>query len=299
MLHLLLFYIPYHQHKVEAMSGGMSMMIVAGKGTPGGAKAAEKGPEGPAKPKAVAEPQSRQEEQAVPESKPEPVVPQQQKPVPVVHKQPITPPQPKPVVRRQPVVKTTAKPVTKPVVKAKPVHKQVRPVEKAVKKTAKKKPVKTRRAKTVTKQVAVAKAALSAPVVKNAGSASAPGDKQSAQNTGQGQNTEKAKAGGAASRGPVQARFGSMFGPKITRWMRPKYPRKARDLGQTGLVVLRITIDAAGRAVHVEVAKRAGGGFDEAAVAAARKSAFAPATHKGRPVACVALLPVRFNLKGQ
>ncbi len=288
LLHVLLFYIPYHQSKVQAMSGSMSMVIAAGSGKPGQSAAAPKAVDGPAKPKAVAERKILpQENKNVPENKPEPVVHPQRKPVPVQHRQAVMPPKPKPktVVRQQPV-------------------KQVPPVKTAAEKPRKKNVSRDRAEKRVRKKV-VAQPMKNAPssVAKTAAAEdqkSTQTTMQSAGNPGQGKNAAKAvKAGGGTPKGPIQARFGSLHGPKVTRWMRPKYPRKARDMGETGLVVLRITIDANGHPVSVEIAQKAGSGFDEAALAAARKSAFAPATHKGRPVACIALLPVRFNLKGQ
>jgi protein TonB len=102
-----------------------------------------------------------------------------------------------------------------------------------------------------------------------------------------------------AQSGPVMAAFGALGGPEIVRWSRPQYPRKALARRLTGLVVLRIAIDHEGRPTEVGVEREAGHGFDEAAAEAAMRSLFAPAMRDGRPVACVALLPVRFQLEGQ
>ncbi|MGE4504685.1 MAG: TonB family protein [Desulfovibrionaceae bacterium] len=106
-------------------------------------------------------------------------------------------------------------------------------------------------------------------------------------------------AGRTAQSGPVMAAFGALGGPEIVRWSRPQYPRKALARRLTGLVVLRIAIDHEGRPTEVGVEREAGHGFDEAAAEAAMRSLFAPAMRDGRPVACVALLPVRFQLEGQ
>ena len=106
-------------------------------------------------------------------------------------------------------------------------------------------------------------------------------------------------AGGkGTAKGPIHAEIGSLYGPKIVHWTRPRYPRKARANGRTGLVVLRITIDSSGTPTRIEVMREAGFGFDEAAVSAIRNTSFTPATQEGRPVACIALLPIHFNLKG-
>ncbi len=299
LLHMLLFYIPLHQSKVEAMSGSMRMVIVSGSGKPGQSAAAPQAPAGPARPKAVAE-AVPQENKSLPESKPEPVVQPQRKPVPVEHRRSVVPPKPKPkaVVRQQPVkqVKKVRTPVEKP-------RKVVKKIKKARVATKTKRTRLKKIAKSVQKKKAVQTVKNAPSPVAKAVTAAMQQGSQTAKSSGKsanGKSNVNAKtAGGGAPKGPIQARFGSLHGPKITRWMRPKYPRKARDMGRTGLVVLRITIDANGRPIRVEIAKKAGSGFDESAVAAARNSAFAPATHKGRPVTCVALLPVRFNLKGK
>jgi protein TonB len=62
-------------------------------------------------------------------------------------------------------------------------------------------------------------------------------------------------------------------------------------------VVLRLHIDSDGQVAKVEVVTSAGYGFDRAAVAAVKRSRFQPASRNGRPVACLALLPVEFKLR--
>lgn len=109
----------------------------------------------------------------------------------------------------------------------------------------------------------------------------------------------KASGGGGSldGSGPIQSSFGIVGGPGILDWRKPAYPRQAKDMHLSGLVLLRITIDQHGRPTNVEVVEGAGHGFDEAALDAARQSRFSPANQNGKPVACVALLPVRFQLK--
>ena len=95
----------------------------------------------------------------------------------------------------------------------------------------------------------------------------------------------------------AEAQFGSAGGPDFLKKALPKYPRMARMMGKEGVVVLRVTIDEHGRAVEVEILNKAGCGFDEEAVQAVRQSVFTPARRDGRPVACKALLPIRFVLR--
>ncbi len=106
-----------------------------------------------------------------------------------------------------------------------------------------------------------------------------------------------AKAGPSGPQGPVEASFGAGDGPRFVQKAMPRYPRLARELGKEGTVLLRLTIDERGSLTHVEVLRRAGSGFDEEAVRAARESKFSPARMNGRAVACRAQLPVRFVLR--
>jgi TonB family protein len=64
------------------------------------------------------------------------------------------------------------------------------------------------------------------------------------------------------------------------------YPRKALDEGyrEPARVSLTLTVDATGAVTDAVVDEAAGHGFDEAAVAAARKLVFEPATRDGKPV---------------
>jgi len=64
-----------------------------------------------------------------------------------------------------------------------------------------------------------------------------------------------------------------------------------------GTVLLRVAIDEQGRVVNIEVLKKAGYGFDEAAVKAIRESTFIPAKNEGKSCSCKALLPIRFQLE--
>lgn len=70
--------------------------------------------------------------------------------------------------------------------------------------------------------------------------------------------------------------------PELERSVQPVYPMMARRLGRSATVDLRVLIDESGQVVEVErVGDEAGFGFDEAAVAAARRMEWKPATKKG------------------
>jgi periplasmic protein TonB len=103
---------------------------------------------------------------------------------------------------------------------------------------------------------------------------------------------------GGRGGGAVDAQFGAANGPRFASRIMPQYPRVARQLGKEAVVVLRVTIDEAGRPISVEALKKAGCGFDEEAIRAVKESHFHPAKKEGKPVICRAILPVRFQLRG-
>ena len=96
---------------------------------------------------------------------------------------------------------------------------------------------------------------------------------------------------------PVETAFGADDGPRFKRRVRTRYPRGAVRTGRTGVVVLRLSIDAGGRLDHVDVVTSAGPDLDAAAIRAVRASSFHPARRDGKPVASRAILPNRFQLK--
>lgn len=97
--------------------------------------------------------------------------------------------------------------------------------------------------------------------------------------------------------GPVEVAFGSPGGPRFLHKVIPVYPPFARKQEMQGAVLLRVTINEEGRVVEVEIVKKGGFGFDEAAVKAIRESTFIPAKRDGKSLSCKALLPIRFELK--
>ena len=96
---------------------------------------------------------------------------------------------------------------------------------------------------------------------------------------------------------PIETRFGESIAPCFLHRELPRYPMVARRIGKEGKVVLRLAIDEKGNLLDVEVLEKAGYGFTEAAVEAVKKSTFLPAKKDGKPIACRAILPIRFQLK--
>jgi TonB family protein len=83
---------------------------------------------------------------------------------------------------------------------------------------------------------------------------------------------------------------------EITYKPNPVYTQEARDLKLEGEVLLEVEFSAGGQ-LHVNrVVKGLGHGLDEAAIAAANKMRFKPATHYGQPMASTAIVHVVFQL---
>jgi len=78
----------------------------------------------------------------------------------------------------------------------------------------------------------------------------------------------------------------------------PRYPPRARTLGQQGTVVLHAKVLPSGFSQNLEVAVSSGHRLlDGAALAAVRKWQFVPAYAQGQPVAHWVSVPVRFTLQ--
>jgi TonB family protein len=85
--------------------------------------------------------------------------------------------------------------------------------------------------------------------------------------------------------------------PELVEFVRGEYPAEAKAEGLEGTVGLVIVIDAEGHVTNVEVLEAAGHGFDEAAVAAARRFVFKPAHRGDHPVASKIVYRYRFTLE--
>ncbi len=85
---------------------------------------------------------------------------------------------------------------------------------------------------------------------------------------------------------------------RLIRPASPSYPLSAKRAGIEGVVVLAISIDERGCVVNARVLSGLGHGLDQAAVSAARKTLWQPATLGESPVATTRRLKVRFSLQG-
>lgn len=95
----------------------------------------------------------------------------------------------------------------------------------------------------------------------------------------------------------IDSEFGTVHGPKFIHKEMPVYPQIARKLGKEGEVILRLTLNEKGEVVNIEIIQSALYGFTESAIEAVKKSKFSPAIKDGKPIACRAILPIRFVLK--
>jgi TonB family protein len=107
---------------------------------------------------------------------------------------------------------------------------------------------------------------------------------------------------GAAEQGadtPTPAPGTGVVPPRLLQFVEADYPAEAQAAGMTADVVLRLRIEADGSVSEAEVMSPAGHGFDEAAVAAARRFVFAPALNNGQPVAVRIPFKYSFTLTEQ
>ena len=89
----------------------------------------------------------------------------------------------------------------------------------------------------------------------------------------------------------------TMAKPNYLRNPPPKYPAESRKLHEEGVVLLKVSVTAEGRAADVRLQRSSGfTRLDEAALKAVRRWEFNPARSGATPVACVVEVPVRFGL---
>ena len=103
----------------------------------------------------------------------------------------------------------------------------------------------------------------------------------------------------AAPAAPVAApRPVAFIPPAFLERVEPAYPPRARRAGIEGVATVRVRLDAAGAVLAVELVQASGSRLlDEAALAAARASRFAPATREAAAIASEALATYRFELR--
>jgi TonB family protein len=84
--------------------------------------------------------------------------------------------------------------------------------------------------------------------------------------------------------------------PRIGSELNPRYPTLARQTRRSAVVVVRVLVDENGKPIEVQLkdAKKVGLGFDEAALDAARRATYLPATKNGVRVKMWLDLNVKF-----
>ncbi|GMV15344.1 MAG: membrane protein [Polyangiaceae bacterium] len=88
-----------------------------------------------------------------------------------------------------------------------------------------------------------------------------------------------------------------LVAPELVESAEPEYPESEKASAASARVELRLSIDEHGTVTDVEVTRSAGATFDAAAVAAARRAKFKPATRAGQPIP--ARIPFRFDFEYQ
>ncbi len=77
----------------------------------------------------------------------------------------------------------------------------------------------------------------------------------------------------------------------------PEYPDSAQERGLEGTVLLRVSVDAGGKATDVQIYKSSGtAALDDAAVRTVRHWSFVPAKRGAEPVSGQVIVPVDFSL---
>lgn len=86
--------------------------------------------------------------------------------------------------------------------------------------------------------------------------------------------------------------------PSISRRVMPEYPNKARRMNMQGQVVVQLVVDVSGKPQQCTIYSSSPTGvFDEAALAAARRTRFLPGKVRGQPVNTIVLIPYKFSLR--
>jgi periplasmic protein TonB len=100
---------------------------------------------------------------------------------------------------------------------------------------------------------------------------------------------------GGVGKGPVAPVLDYDQGPRLLRQARPDYPHEAFTKKIEGIVVVEILIDDTGHVARMRILQSVPP-LDDAALDAVRQWFFRPAMRHGRPVATIAVVPVRFTI---
>lgn len=85
--------------------------------------------------------------------------------------------------------------------------------------------------------------------------------------------------------------------PVVRVQPQPAYPYKMSRAGISGHVIVQLTVDKKGNATNVRIVSSSHKGFEEAAIAAAEKWKFHPATQQGKPVEVTIRTRIDFGLE--
>jgi protein TonB len=85
---------------------------------------------------------------------------------------------------------------------------------------------------------------------------------------------------------------------RVHKTSRPKYPTSAMHRGDEGVAQIHLSLDVTGRVIRATLSSSSGHpALDAAALKAAARWNFAPATRGGHPVASAIVVPIRFSLR--
>ncbi len=87
--------------------------------------------------------------------------------------------------------------------------------------------------------------------------------------------------------------------PIMLKSATPEYPQGALEMGITGTICLKVFVDERGRILEAKIVEDSGKdvGFEEAALAAAMKTKWKPATSNGKPISVWITYKVDFDIK--
>ena len=85
--------------------------------------------------------------------------------------------------------------------------------------------------------------------------------------------------------------------PRMIHRQTPIYPPEMKQKGKEATVKLEVLLDIKGQIRKITIKKSGGEAFDKAAIEAIKSSTFMPANIKGKPVAVLMKIPVKFRLR--
>jgi periplasmic protein TonB len=92
---------------------------------------------------------------------------------------------------------------------------------------------------------------------------------------------------------------GKVVEPRVVKQGRlPPYPKRARELGIEGMVVIEVSIDERGKLTHARVRAGIDPELDRQALASVREWEFEPGTRDGQRIKSTRFVRVRFKLEG-